>query len=412
MNIFIITNYSAIPNKKNQGRFVYLANLLTIKGHQVTFFTSTFSHRLKKQREFELNKSNAKNNVRIILVYEQGYHGHFSLDRIVSIRAFGKNLEKELNKTEVSPDLIYFSFPTYTSAQKTINYAKKNNIPTIIDIQDLWPESLLILLQIPKAILKLLYFPFIVRRNNILSDVNAIVSVSKTFIKRTKNLKNDVTNLSVYIGVDLNKFDSCTFKYIKPKGEFWLIYVGTISFSYDIETIINAMEHLKSKPETRCIKLNILGVGPNIERLKKIATLNELPIHFTGFLKYEDMVNYLKNSDIALNSIVKKSQTSVTNKLGDYFAAGLPILNSCINTEVRNLITIDKTGLNYEAGNEIELASKVHKMFKDKKKLKIYAQNSRHVAEEKFDRKKTYPQIVKLIENVDVKKNFNIKQSR
>ena len=47
------------------------------------------------------------------------------------------------------------------------------------------------------------------------------------------------------------------------------------------------------------------------------------------------MAAYLAKSDILVNSFVKKAPQSIVTKIGDYLAAGKPMINTCMSPEFR-----------------------------------------------------------------------------
>ncbi|MGB5820690.1 MAG: glycosyltransferase family 4 protein [Saonia sp.] len=400
MTIFIIANYSTVLGEKGSSRFTYLADLFAQKGHQVTFITSSFSHRTKKNRdEAELNKlTNGKYKIKLINV--PGYKKHLGLKRLLSIRRFGINLRKELSSVKELPDIVYFSFPTFSSARIATKFALKNKIPPVIDIVDVWPEALLSVLKIPTYLFNIIFLPYTIKANRIYKSASAIIGVSETYVARARKVNNSGHYLSVFLGADLKYFDNCLYSRIKQDGEIWLIYIGTISYSYDLITVLKAMNILIREQKLDYLKVKILGSGPHKDKLEQMANSLELPVEFMGFLEYNEMINYLKNSDIALNAIVKGAQQSITYKIGDYVSAGLPILNSSENIEFRKMIVEEEIGINYNAGEERDLTEKIMRLLKNNEKMLLYGKNSRRIAEHKFDRRKTYDEIIELVEKM------------
>lgn len=399
MKVLIIVNYSTLEGEKGSGRFPYLADLFVENGHQVTLICSSFSHRKKKHRDVTELKGIINGKYDIEFIDEPGYKNHFGLARMRSIRRFRKNLSKRLSNIKELPDVIYFSIPTLSSASCVTKFAIDNKIPAVVDIIDIWPEALSSVFHFPKYLFQILFIPFIVKANSIYKKVNAIVGVSETYVLRAKKVNNTAKSNAVYIGTDLTFFDSCLFSKTKGDNEIWLTYVGTLSYSYDILTILKAAKILKARQNFKNIRFKIIGTGPQKDKLKHYAKVLELPVEFIDFLPYNDMVNYLKNSDIALNAIVKGAQQSITYKIGDYVSAGLPILNSSENIEFRKMVVEKKLGLNYEPGNENSMVKQIITLVKDRELKLAYGRNSRDIAEQKFDRRKTYPGIIVLVEN-------------
>ncbi|MRH99168.1 glycosyltransferase [Kriegella sp. EG-1] len=407
MRILLIANYTVVPGEKGNCRVTYLANMFAEKGHHVTLLTSSFAHRTKTHRNELVINSLIKTKYKIKLIKESGYIRHLGLRRVLSHHQFGINLKKYLNHCVERPDAIYFTFPTFSSARIASKFAKRNNLPAIIDIIDIWPEALRSVIKLPVHLFNIFVLPFTIQANNIYKTASGIVGVSNTYVNRAREANKIAPILPIYLGADLELFDNFKYSKIKPDGEIWLIYVGCISYSYDLETVLRSLIILNNKYNISHLKVKILGSGPQKSRLEQFAIANNLPVHFVGFVEYPIMVNYLKNADIALSAIVQGAQQSLTYKIGDYVSAGLPILNSSENKEFRNIIKNEKIGLNYVAGKDVDLAEKILKLLEDEKIMKQYGQNSRKIAESRFNRKSTNIKIVQLVEKL-VEGNFKL----
>ena len=127
-------------------------------------------------------------------------------------------------------------------------------------------------------------------------------------------------------------------------------------------------------------------------------------IDFVGFLPYEQMAAYLFHADVMINAIKKDSQSSIINKVSEYFASGKPTLNGSIHPEMRHLISEYNTGLNYIPENAEDLAQKILILYSDKKLCQKLGQNGRKLAQEFFDRKTSYKKIIEIIDSAQVQK--------
>lgn len=395
--IWIIAPFTDIETLSNRNRFQYIANMLN-KDFEVHLFTSDFIHINKKYRD---KKIKSFYPYKIHLIHESGYKKNISLKRAFSHLLFTNNLKNEIRKLE-KPDLIYCAYPLMTSAYFMGKFAKKNNIPFIIDVQDIWPESISCGINIDNIFVKVLMYPFSLYANKIYRLADYIFGVSQTYIDRAKVNGTLVKEfIPVYIGAEGNKFENNVEIKEKEKEEIWCIYIGTLSYSYDLLTLILVFNDLKNINSN--IKLYILGDGPDFNILKNKAEeldLLDKTIYLKGLLPYEEMIAYLKSSDIALNSIKGKALQTITNKFGDYMSAGLPLLNCCQSNEIINLIEERELGLNYIPENIDSLKERLFEILSDKNKIKIYSKNCKKFAEEKFDRKKSYKIIEEKIKEI------------
>lgn len=107
------------------------------------------------------------------------------------------------------------------------------------------------------------------------------------------------------------------------------------------------------------------------------------------------MVGILCSCDIAVNPIVSNSVASIINKVGDYAAAALPVVNTQQSEEYKRLLEKYEAGFNVSNNNRFEMAFYLEKLILNKELRKKMGKNNRKLAEEKFNRSKTYDSIVK-----------------
>lgn len=131
----------------------------------------------------------------------------------------------------------------------------------------------------------------------------------------------------------------------------------------------------------------------------KYANDKSIYVEFTGKLLYEKMVGLLCSCDIAINPIKKGSAGSIINKVGDYALSGIPVINTQECEEYRNLVEQYQCGINCEVGNVQEVADANEKLAVDSNLRNKMGKSSRKLAVERFDRRVTYYDIVKLFEN-------------
>lgn len=390
--VLLLANFMDLDENTNN-RFNYLAKLLKNECN-LKIITSTFSHREKRQRNYK-----DISNINIHMLYEPGYEKNISLKRIYSHYVLAKNLKKCLNNIEEKPDVIYCAVPSLEFAKEAAKYAKKNKIRFIIDIQDLWPEAFKMVFKIP-LLSNAIFYPMKRQANYIYKCADDIIAVSETYCNRALKVNKKVKKgLSVFLGTDLNYFDECA---KKNKVEFdgdlvRIAYIGTLGHSYDIPLVINSIKYLNEKGINN-LKFIIMGDGPLKEEFENYAEEKKVDCQFTGRLEYEKMVGLLCSCDIAVNPIKKGSAGSIINKVGDYAAAGIPVVNTQENLEYKNILEKYNAGINVKNESFIDTANAIETLYNDKRIRIKYGENNRKLAEEKFDRKKTYNQIVKIIE--------------
>ena len=141
-----------------------------------------------------------------------------------------------------------------------------------------------------------------------------------------------------------------------------------------------------------------MGDGPLKSEFEKYAKEKNVDCEFTGRLQYEKMIGILCSCDIAVNPITHGAAQSIINKVGDYAAAGLSVINSQENEEYRRLIEEKEIGINVKNNDINDMSNAIEKLYTDCDKRKLYGKNNRLLAIERFDRKNTYKKIIDIIQ--------------
>ena len=400
--IAVISMGVKLDNEKGYSRFRYIGDFLSDAGYQVDLITTTFQHWEKAQRNLdEIKKENYKFNLKFI--YEPGYKKNIDLRRIRSHRIAAKNLRQLLEK-EGDYDLIYCEIPPNDVALAAAEYAKSKDIPFVPDVNDLWPEAMRMVLDIP-VISDILFYPLLRDAEKVYSLVSGIIGTSDEYRDRPlKNQQLNVPKKTVYVGNEIAEFDAGVAEYgpqiSKDEEEFWVSYAGTIGTSYDIKTMVLAGKELLNRGKNQ-IKIKILGGGPLKEELETLAKEQECTnVEFVGYAPYPKMAAYLAKSDILVNSFVKKAPQSIVTKIGDYLAAGKPMINTCMSPEFRNKVEHDGFGINIMPEDVKILADAIEKLYEDETRRIEMGKRARTIAEEQFDRPQSYKKIIELIEEL------------
>lgn len=397
--IAVITMGVRLDGEKGYTRFRYLCDFLTEAGYRVDLITTTFQHWEKAQRDIEkIRKSDYRFGLKFI--YEPGYKRNVDIKRIRSHRIAAKNLTALLER-EGDYDLLYAEIPPNDVALACGEFAKKRGIPFVADVNDLWPEAMRMVLDIP-VISSILFYPLQRDAEKVYSLVSGVIGTSDEYRDRPfENQKRDVPKATVYVGNELSVFDSGAEKtsgdIVKPEEEFWVTYAGTIGTSYDIRTMLLAAEELAKRGKEN-IKIKILGGGPLKDELEALARDKKINnAEFVGYAPYDKMAAYLKKSDILVNSFVRKAPQSIVTKIGDYLAAGKAMINTCMSPEFRNKVENDGFGVNIEPEDAGILADAIEDLYRDEEKRLEMGRKARQIAEEQFDRPKSYRKIEELI---------------
>lgn len=405
--VLFINSSVYLPGEGGYKRTLYLFDLMKKKGYDVSLLTGDFNHYNKQKRDIFEFYEKYPNYRDILFIPKKSYKKNISLMRFISDYQFSNAVKKWAKNNIGKYDVVYLNMPDMETVNKIFPICQELKIPLVIDIRDLHPEAMRIFLK-NEFIYKLVTFPMKLSADRAYSRADELIAVSKEYLERGISVNKYSKNSKVvYIGAALEEFDKGVEKYsdevIKPTNEFWLAYTGTLGSSYDLDTIIIAVNKLKRERGVN-VRLKILGQGPRERELKSLAnSLKADNIDFLGFLKYEKMAAILSSCNATVNCIKSNASQSIINKVADYFSCGIPMLNSCKNEEMQMLIDHYQTGYNYEPENERDFIEKFLKLFNNPDYCDLCGRNARSIAEEKFNRANSYKDIINVIDNVEFK---------
>ena len=374
-------------------RFRFLSELLAREGFAVDLVTSTFQHWEKAQRDCSKPCYQGL-PYRIVFIEEPGYTKNLDLGRIRSHRVAAKNLREHFAKNAGAYDLVYAEIPPNDVARVCAEAAEAQGIPFVADINDLWPEAMRMVVDIP-VVSDVAFYPFARDAKRVYQLLSGAVGTSDEYAARpAKDRQRPYPHTTVYVGNDL----------------VWVTYAGTLGASYDVATLVRAAALLEQERLARTgapagptgqaippVRVKVLGDGPDREKLQALAAELDAPADFLGYQDYEHMAAYLCASDIVVNSLVKSAAQSIVTKIGDYLASGKPMVNTGSSPEFRSKVSADGFGVNVEAEDPRALAEEIAKLAGHASLRKIMGAKGRAVAEREFDQPRSYRAIVDLL---------------
>ena len=105
----------------------------------------------------------------------------------------------------------------------------------------------------------------------------------------------------------------------------------------------------------------------------------------------------------AKKEALKESVDEKINKVADYAAAGVPVINTQNSEEYRQLLEKYNAGINVENGNILAFADAIKTLYEDESLRQAMCKNAKTMFDELFDRQKSYPKLINEIENLLIK---------
>ena len=386
-------------------RFRMIAQMLAEAGFEVELITSSFQHWDKAQRDTSRD-CYKQLPYKITFIEEPGYTKNLDLARITSHRKLAKNLlayfDERFTANPHAYDLIYSEIPPNDMALACAQTAYAHGIPYVADVNDLWPEAMRMAVDVP-VVSDIAFYPFARDAKMVYNLLDAAVGTSDEYADRPgADRDQPYRKITVYVGNDLALFDNGAIARatdtVKPDGETWVIYTGTLGASYDLATLVQAAKICEERGSS--IRVKILGDGPDRASLEGLAAQISAPVDFVGYAPYDLMAAYLVASDITVNSLVKSAPQSIVTKIGDYLAAGKPLVNTGSSPEFRAKVDADGCGVNVEAEDATILADALMELEGDPKRCAEMGTIARRIAEQQFDQRTAYQAIVELVRSL------------
>lgn len=358
----------------------------------VCVVTSDFNHRSKQYKDC----TDRLNNV---YLHVPAYKRNLSVRRLYSHIVFAYQLKKYLNSLQEIPTTIYCAMPTSTAAYVCGIFCKKYGVRFVIDVIDLWPDSLIpIIGGIKGQLLESLIFPWKYITVQAYKMADVILGESKQYANEAALYNNKAPIYPLYLGVDkaeVIKFiteSKCVLN--KPDSEIWIVYGGSLGTSYDFETLIKGVAVLNGKYR---YKLFFVGDGVCRSKIETLILQYAVNAEITGFLQYGDLLKYLSYCDIAINIFRNNTKVVHSYKFNDYVATDCFILNS-LSGETAYMIEQYEIGFNFDF-EENSLDKKLLHCFKFWDIYKEWKLNNKRLIDEVLDKQMIYSKINLILSN-------------
>jgi len=445
LTVWLVNPFDDIPGEGIPPlRYWSLARVLAARGHDVTWWTATWSHRRKAIRTAPLGiREDEGFAVRLVAV--RPYLKNVSLARINSHKDFGRNFERLASEGISSgqlarPDIILASLPPLESPEAGRRLATKLDATFILDVQDLWPETFERLVPGP-GFLKQLVAPLLLgnmagRRRALVDSADALSATTATYAKAAfTDAPADTSTHICPVGAYVDEFpepprmtsdvpmpalaagsEEATAEAAAeppsvirglfsaastagPSGPLDCIYAGSLEAGQDIEILPAVARQLSAKGVAATI--HVAGSGKLEATLRRAAEAAtgacRMVVH--GLLGRRDYVNLLARCEVGLSCVKPESMVALPNKACDYAAAGLAIVNS-LPGELAALIDRYDAGVSYAAGDAGSLADALAALAAARPRLAAMRQAARRMAEAEFDRERTYAAFADWIETI------------
>ncbi|MGB5555188.1 MAG: glycosyltransferase family 4 protein [Flavobacteriaceae bacterium] len=299
-------------------------------------------------------------------------------------------------------DLIFCHLTSpITSALPAIWLKKRFNIPLVIWILDLWPESVEATTNITN---KHVYSWLTKLVRYIYGQSDRILVSSRSFIGSVEEKVAQKEKIGYFPNWAEDIFTSATSNNVKfeaipvfPEG-FNIMFAGNIGDAQDIESIVLAAQKLKDLG----INLIVVGDGRKFSWLQNEIESLKLPnVFLMGRYPLQSMPIFFEKADAMLVSLKNEPifRLTVPAKIQAYMASGKIILGM-INGEANNMINESGCGYAVEAGNYTALADKANVIQKLSVSARLKMQeNALRYYQDNFEKKAQLDKLERIMDD-------------
>ena len=342
MNVWIANPFDNLPPEgARPQRYWLMARAFARAGHRVTLWSSDFSHARKAPRALVDGARWEGDGFRLVLVPTPPYPRNVCLRRILSHRAFARNLRTLAELEPQRPDLVIASLPPLASAAALAAFCRARGIAFVVDVMDAWPENF------ARVVPRWTLAPLRARARRIYRSAQGVSGVATRYIDLAKSYGAQCPTHLAYHGIELTPPPPVH----AEGGAFRLVYAGTMGKSYDLETVIDAVREMSD------VELELAGAGPK-EAALRVRAEGCARIFFHGYLGDEELRALLARADAGLVPMFDESCVGVPYKLADYAAAGVPVVNT-LHGETERLLAKYGAGVTCAASDVRALCAAV-----------------------------------------------------
>lgn len=352
MKIWLVNQYAIPPQQAGPMRHFTLARELVRLGHDVTVVASSFDHVTRQETRLQPHEEHRVElieGVRFLWLRTPPYPGN-GLARIWNMLIFaGRVWTGRGTRGLERPDVIVGSSPHLFGALGAEILARRLRVPFVLEVRDLWPQSLVDLANMSER------HPIVL----------ALEVLERYLYRRAKRIvallpganepmvaKGAERAKIVWIpnGVDVEAttaFDGA------PEGEFTLMYAGTHGLANGLDLVLDGAKLLQQDSAAPKVRFVLLGDGPNKAHLMNRAKAEGLTnVEFLAAVPKNQVYPLLQQAHgfllILQDSPVFRWGVS-PNKLFDYLAMARPVLFG-VNTPY-NPVAQSGAGLTFAPGD-------------------------------------------------------------
>lgn len=311
-----------------------LAHFLAESGHKVTVVCPQPSRPMHADYSV-FNNTNApvvrhENGVEVVRLPSFAAPSSRLVSRLYESWSFGSHVCQYLAKNMQRPDVMYVNAWPLLAQAKIIRYAEQNRIPVILQVMDIYPESLFS--KLPAMLRDIVSLPLLKLDTWIAQQARFVVVISdnmqRTYSESRRIPTDRVATIPTWQDDSLfervpDRIDACR-RYGIPNNLFTFLYLGNIGPVAGVDFLIHAFH----EAAINAAQLVIVGDGSEkADCIKLVGRLNTANVHFVSDPDAANVPLLQSMAHVCLLPMKRGTgMSSIPSKLPAYMFSAKPVL--------------------------------------------------------------------------------------
>ena len=332
-------------------RYWLMAEAFARAGHDVTYWTSDFSHAMKRKRVVVAPGCGTP-SIEVRMVPTLPYPRNICLARVRSHMRLASDWLAASRRCGQVPGLVVASMPPLGLCGSAMKFAKECGALFVADVNDAWPETFERILPRP------LLWPMRRAARRIYRGADGICAVSRRYLDLAASYGSKAPSFLATHCIDMAGRPAARKE--RRNDALRLVYAGNMGLSYDLKTLVEAVA------KTDGATLDLAGNGPDRPALEALVQSSGLgdKVRFRGYMGAEELPQLLAECDIGVVPMFPESCVGVPGKIADYAKASLKVIES-LGGEAGELVKAHGAGAHYEAGSADSLRDAIERVRRD-----------------------------------------------
>ncbi len=351
----------------------YLSQLLADRGHDVTWWTSTFDHSQRRMVARDGETVRVCPGLTLRMLDGGGYPRNVSLARLRDHRTLARKFAAEVRR-HPRPDIIVSSWPPVELCTAAVEYGRDAGVPVVLDVRDLWPD--IFVDECPRWLrwpARMLLTPFFTEARRTSAAASAITGITPAMVEwglRRAEREWSPSDAAFPMG-----YRSCVPPpdRLAEAGAFWdslgvsvdsdarvFCFFGNLGRQFDLDPVIASARILAERRVPA--RFVLCGSGERLDHYRaRAADLDN--VRLPGWVDQARIHVLLHRSYAGIDLLPDRYDylASINNKAIEYLSAGVPVISSPSRGVLAETLARHNCGVSCESSDPAALGALVER---------------------------------------------------